>query len=87
MKENLGSGKTGDNVVQAVKTEHIQNLEEQFKVLDERLGGVLTSMEELETFKKEKELEDEKNKEKKFATVDVVDGKIQSVFEKLKNEN
>jgi len=86
MKENLGPGKA-DGVVESVKTEHIKNLEEQFKVLDERLGGVLTSIDEIETFKKDKLAEDEKMKDKKVATVDVVDGKIQSVYEKLKNEN
>ena len=39
------------------------------------------------TFKDKKQREDESNQNKNYATTDAVDGKIQMVLEKLKNDN
>ena len=44
-------------------------------------------MEDVLAFKDKKEQEDQANKNKNLATTDQVDGKIQMVLEKLKNDN
>lgn len=86
LKENRDDN--GNNpVVETVKSEHIQNLEEQFKKQDESLVQLSETVDELVKFKTDKEAQDDMNKDKKFATNDQVDGKIQAVLEKLKNDN
>ena len=69
LKENRDDN--GNNpVVETVKSEHIQNLEEQFKKQDESLVQLSETVDELVKFKTEKEAQDEMNKDKKFATND-----------------
>lgn len=71
----------------AVKPESIKTLEDQLKTVGEKADKISAQVKELEDFKKTALEKDIKNKDKVFTTVDMVDGKILSVYEKLKNEN
>ena len=57
------------------------------KALGDKSELISNQIKDLEDFKKSTQEESAKSKDKVYTTVDMVDGKIQNVLEKLKNEN
>ena len=86
--ERGGISKEGDAAITStVKSEHIKDLEDQVKALGDKSELISNQIKDLEDFKKSTQEESAKSKDKVYTTVDMVDGKIQNVLEKLKNEN
>ena len=85
--ERGGISKEGDAAITStVKSEHIKDLEDQVKALGDKSELISNQIKELEEFKKSTQEESAKSKDKVYTTVDMVDGKIQNVLEKLKNK-
>ena len=86
--ERGGIKSDGDAAItQTVKSEHIKELEDQVKALNDKSELISSQIKDLEEFKTTTQEESAKSKDKVYTTVEMVDGKIQNVLEKLKNDN
>lgn len=84
--EKRGPAGEGD-ITTTVKSEHIKDLEDQVKALNDKSEYFSNQIKDLDEFKKASQEESEKSKDKIYSTVEMVDSKIHSVLEKLKNDN